>query len=133
MVSVYVSDRAKFLAAILAIFVFAGAASSQVDNCCFVDRECTTDDEWVSGYYAYQNNECAAPPQQSQATGNQNEARSYYVPPPQTSNTPPPEFPAGRGPEHNSETVTRALNAILQSPGFVDAPLSLDSGLRFLS
>ena len=44
--------------------VATGAASSppvqqsDVDNCCFVDRQCTTDDEWLSGYWAYQNNQC---------------------------------------------------------------------------
>ena len=35
-----------------------GASSSQIDNCCFVDRQCTTDHEWVDGYYAYQNGHC---------------------------------------------------------------------------
>ena len=34
---------------------------SQVDNCCFVDRQCTVDAEWTSGYWAFQNNQCAAP------------------------------------------------------------------------
>lgn len=32
-------------------------------NCCFVDRQCTTDQEWHDGYYAYQNGQCAASPQ----------------------------------------------------------------------
>ena len=36
---------------------------SQIDNCCFVDRQCTVDAEWVSGYLAFQNGQCAAPPQ----------------------------------------------------------------------
>ena len=35
---------------------------SEVDNCCFVDRQCTSDAEWTDGYYAYQNNQCNAPP-----------------------------------------------------------------------
>ncbi|MCY3834614.1 MAG: hypothetical protein OXG85_16505 [Chloroflexi bacterium] len=34
--------------------------SAQVDNCCFVDRQCQSDEEWVSGYWAYQNNQCPA-------------------------------------------------------------------------
>ena len=34
---------------------------SQIDNCCFVDRQCTVDAEWTSGYWAFQNNQCAAP------------------------------------------------------------------------
>ena len=32
--------------------------SSDVDNCCFVDRQCQTDDEWTSGFWAFQNNQC---------------------------------------------------------------------------
>ena len=31
-----------------------------VDNCCFVDRQCSTDQEWTAGYWAYQNGQCAA-------------------------------------------------------------------------
>ena len=34
---------------------------SQIDNCCFVDRQCTVDAEWTSGYLAFQNGQCAAP------------------------------------------------------------------------
>lgn len=45
--------------------------ASQVDNCCFVDRECNTDEEWVSGYWAYQNSQCAAPPQSHLQTSSQ--------------------------------------------------------------
>lgn len=37
--------------------------STQVDNCCFVDRQCRSSDEWTSGYWAYQNNQCSAPSQ----------------------------------------------------------------------
>lgn len=31
---------------------------SDIDNCCFVNRHCTTDQEWEDGYWAYQRNEC---------------------------------------------------------------------------
>ena len=41
------------------------ATSSQVNNCCSIDRQCTTDEEWTAGYYAFQNNQCAAPAQQT--------------------------------------------------------------------
>lgn len=41
---------------------------SQIDNCCFVDRQCTVDAEWVSGYWAFQNGQCAAPGQTRQST-----------------------------------------------------------------
>ena len=37
--------------------------STNIDNCCFVDRQCMTDQEWTDGYWAFQNNECAAPAQ----------------------------------------------------------------------
>ena len=35
--------------------------TSQIDNCCFVDRQCNSDAEWTSGYRAFQNNQCPAP------------------------------------------------------------------------
>ena len=38
-----------------------GQTQSQIDNCCFVDRQCHSDAEWTSGYWAFQNNQCAAP------------------------------------------------------------------------
>lgn len=31
-----------------------------IDNCCYLDRECKTDDEWAAGERAYQNNLCSA-------------------------------------------------------------------------
>ena len=37
--------------------------TSQIDNCCFVDRQCQSDQEWIAGYWAYQNRQCAAPAQ----------------------------------------------------------------------
>ena len=36
-------------------------APSDIDNCCFVDRQCNTEHEWTDGYWAYQNNQCGAP------------------------------------------------------------------------
>ena len=39
-----------------------------VDNCCFVDRLCQSDREWVDGYWAYQNGQCAAPAPAQQST-----------------------------------------------------------------
>ena len=43
--------------------------TSNIDNCCFVDRQCaTTDEEWMIGYYAYQGNECTAPVQTETTT-----------------------------------------------------------------
>ena len=35
--------------------------SADIDNCCFVDRQCQTDQQWRDGYWAYQNKQCGAP------------------------------------------------------------------------
>jgi hypothetical protein len=35
--------------------------SQGIDNCCFVDRQCATDQEWADGHHAFQNNQCGAP------------------------------------------------------------------------
>ena len=40
---------------------------ANIDNCCFVDRQCQTDLEWQNGYWAFQNGHCAAPAQTSSA------------------------------------------------------------------
>ena len=40
-----------------------GAQIDNIDNCCFVNRQCSNELEWAAGYYAYQNNQCAAPGQ----------------------------------------------------------------------
>ncbi len=32
--------------------------TAQVDNCCFVNRQCATNQEWTEGYWAFQRNEC---------------------------------------------------------------------------
>ena len=45
--------------------------SSQIDNCCFVDRQCNSDAEWTSGYWAFQNNQCPAPSQTRPETSSQ--------------------------------------------------------------
>ena len=37
------------------------ATATDIDNCCFVDRQCQSDQEWTDGYWAYQNKQCAAP------------------------------------------------------------------------
>ena len=44
---------------------------SDVNNCCFVNRQCTTDQEWTDGYWAYRRNECPAPAQSPQQTSPQ--------------------------------------------------------------
>ena len=39
----------------------ASNVPAQVDNCCFVDRQCATDADWTEGWHAFQNGQCAAP------------------------------------------------------------------------
>ncbi|MCY4072891.1 MAG: hypothetical protein OXG60_16480 [Chloroflexi bacterium] len=36
-------------------------ATSNINNCCFVDRQCQTDQDWTEGYWAFQNGRCAVP------------------------------------------------------------------------
>lgn len=58
------------------------APEADIDNCCFVDRQCGTDQEWEDGYWAYQNNECSAPTEP---------AVSNVAPPPQQTTVAPSE------------------------------------------
>ena len=41
----------------------ATSQPSNIDNCCFVNRQCTSEQEWINGYWAYQRNECPGPAQ----------------------------------------------------------------------
>ena len=41
---------------------------TEVDNCCFIDRQCRSDEEWVNGYYAFQNQQCGAAPMSTEST-----------------------------------------------------------------
>ncbi len=47
------------------------AETANIDNCCFVDRQCQTDQDWAEGYYAFQNNQCGAPQQMGVPTSTQ--------------------------------------------------------------
>ncbi|MDE2821189.1 MAG: SH3 domain-containing protein [Chloroflexota bacterium] len=47
----------------------ANVSPAQVDNCCFVDRQCNNAQDWDNGYWAFQNGQCAAPaPSQPQTS-----------------------------------------------------------------
>ena len=52
---------------LLCAAAFAGTASD-IDNCCFVDRQCHSDQEWTDGYHAFQNNQCGASSQSQPGT-----------------------------------------------------------------
>ena len=54
--------------------VVGGAPASGIDNCCFVDRQCSSDKEWTDGYWAFQNKQCAAPTSSQQQTSVQTES-----------------------------------------------------------
>jgi len=43
---------------LLAAALTGGA--SDIDNCCFIDRQCQSDQQWKDGYWAFQNNQCVA-------------------------------------------------------------------------
>ncbi len=59
--------KTKLTIATFLLLVFVNTAFAQVDNCCFVDLQCNSDQEWLDGYWAYQNNQCAAPAQSQPA------------------------------------------------------------------
>ena len=59
--------KAKSTIAAFVMLVFVNITLAQVDNCCFVDRQCGSDQEWLAGYWAFQNNQCAAPAQSQPA------------------------------------------------------------------
>lgn len=41
--------------------------TANIDNCCYVDRQCQTDQEWENGYWAFQNGQCVVPAQNTSA------------------------------------------------------------------
>ncbi|MCY3832540.1 MAG: SH3 domain-containing protein, partial [Chloroflexi bacterium] len=41
--------------------------SVDIDNCCFVNRQCANDQEWADGYWAFQRNECPVSASSGQA------------------------------------------------------------------
>ena len=53
--------KTRLVVIVIAVLTLCGVASAQIDNCCFVDRQCSSDQEWTNGYWAFQNGQCAAP------------------------------------------------------------------------
>jgi hypothetical protein len=58
----------KLLLLLTALLMLSLPTSAEINNCCFIDRQCNTNHEWVSGYYAFHNNQCAAPQPQHAAS-----------------------------------------------------------------
>ena len=63
-----VRSFAVMTTAILLLTATLAVETSDIDNCCFVDRQCHSDQQWTDGYWAFQNNQCSAPAP-SQPTG----------------------------------------------------------------
>ena len=59
--------KARLVAVAATVIILCGVASAQINNCCFVDRQCSGDKQWIDGFYAFQNNQCAAPGQPAPA------------------------------------------------------------------
>ncbi len=60
--------RTKYIAVLIAFCMLAALVSAQIDNCCFVDRQCSSDQDWRDGYWAFQNGQCSAPAQSQPGT-----------------------------------------------------------------
>ncbi|MCY4540185.1 MAG: hypothetical protein OXE52_18370 [Chloroflexi bacterium] len=54
---------ALMLIAVLIWTMAAAGIAEDIDNCCFVDRQCSSDQDWINGWHAYENNQCSAPAQ----------------------------------------------------------------------
>ncbi len=65
--------KARAFAVIVTAILLGAAAlagsASDIDNCCFVDRQCSTDQQWIDGYWAFQNNQCPAPASSQPVSG----------------------------------------------------------------
>ncbi len=59
-------DQAAWMASWVRHERVDAAQSSAIDNCCGIDRQCQSDQEWIDGYWAYQRQECQAPATSSQ-------------------------------------------------------------------
>ncbi|MDE2819971.1 MAG: hypothetical protein OXN94_16665 [Chloroflexota bacterium] len=62
---------ALIICAILLCAAALALTAQDIDNCCFVDRQCSTDQEWTDGYHAYQNNQCPASSQSGMSAPSQ--------------------------------------------------------------
>lgn len=68
-------------------------ASRQVDNCCFVDRQCHSEQEWADGYWAYQHGQCPAPQQPASAESVSAQPVTLSSPQPSAGGRPQPLRP----------------------------------------
>lgn len=80
------------------------ASDSEIDNCCFIDRQCNTDSEWISGYWAFQNKHCRAPNPLASTSLPANDAEGA---------SPPTARPTVEGSEAFQTRVNAALDLLL--------------------
>ena len=64
-----VSKKACLLFLFLTLSILSLPTSSQTDNCCSIDRQCNTDEQWIRGWWAFRNNQCAALSAAASASG----------------------------------------------------------------
>ncbi|MCY4540186.1 MAG: hypothetical protein OXE52_18375 [Chloroflexi bacterium] len=62
---------ALMLIAVLIGAMAAAGIAEDIDNCCFVDRQCNSDQDWINGWHAFENNQCGAPAQSAAQTSSQ--------------------------------------------------------------
>ncbi|MCY4070756.1 MAG: hypothetical protein OXG60_05625 [Chloroflexi bacterium] len=60
MVERIASKKAKLLFILMALFMLSMPTTSQTNNCCSIDRQCNTDEQWIRGWWAFQHNQCGA-------------------------------------------------------------------------
>lgn len=72
--------KIKAFMIMMAVCTSFNIAAALDDNCCGIDRACTTEQEWKDGYHAHQNNQCQAPaPQVSTAAQTQNVDNCCFI------------------------------------------------------
>lgn len=60
--------RFRLVALVICVLLTCSWVTAQPNNCCGIDRQCATDQEWNDGYWAYQNNQCQSSSQPQQST-----------------------------------------------------------------
>lgn len=90
-----VSIGVKMLFTMMALLMLTFPTSTQnddgvIDNCCYVNRECTTPDQWVNGWYAFVNNLCPTTEEQLRRANAPRHQIDPWYQPAQDSDVPPP-------------------------------------------
>lgn len=54
----------------------ASAAAAEIDNCCFIDRQCQSEQDWQDGFWAFRAGQCPASAQTHTQTPTQTQAQT---------------------------------------------------------